>query len=282
MSNRKLTLDQQLTALEPKALDDFSRTAIGGARGALADADNPLRLNFFSTAMRILYEHMMGTLAPAEQVMQSPWFEPEKEDGRPTRRQRIAFAIQGGLLDDFVENTLSVDPDPLRSKLIKAVDDLSKQVHGREDTVVLEPPEQDAAAEEILETLSHFLEVYHDCRSAIVDPIRHELDGAAVDTLLSETILEVDVLANHHGVEHVEVERVAVKNIGPDSITYRAEGSVSVTLQWGSNSDLRQGDGAEMEESFPFDCDIETPLENLWDLSHAETSYEVDTSEWYE
>ncbi|WP_342740023.1 hypothetical protein [Bradyrhizobium sp. B117] len=45
-----------------------------GAQHALADAANPLRLNFFSTAMRILFEHMMGTLAPVDQVVQTEWF----------------------------------------------------------------------------------------------------------------------------------------------------------------------------------------------------------------
>ena len=58
--------------------------------------DNPLRLNFFSTAMRILFEHMMGTLAPVDQVVQTEWFVSEREGNVPTRGQRIVFAIQGG------------------------------------------------------------------------------------------------------------------------------------------------------------------------------------------
>src|SRR5690349_364285 len=129
-------LNDQLTALKPKALDDFSRTTLTGAQHALADIANPLRLNFFSTAMRILFEHMIGTLAPVDQVVQSEWFVSEREDKLPTRWQRIVFAIQGGLSDDFVKNALQLDITPLRRKLIKAVDNLSKHVHGREDTII--------------------------------------------------------------------------------------------------------------------------------------------------
>jgi hypothetical protein len=50
----------QLADLEKQALDEFSRLTIAGARSALVDIENPLRLNFFSAAMRILFEHMMG------------------------------------------------------------------------------------------------------------------------------------------------------------------------------------------------------------------------------
>jgi Predicted pPIWI-associating nuclease len=85
---------EAVAALKPKAIDDFSSWVIEGAERALADEENPLRLNFFSTAMRILFEHMMGTLAPEDQVIRSSWFKRQKgENDRPKRRERIVFAI---------------------------------------------------------------------------------------------------------------------------------------------------------------------------------------------
>jgi hypothetical protein len=146
-------LNDQLDALKPKAIDAFSRSAIAGAQHALADMANPLRLNFFSTAMRILFEHMIGTLAPVEQVAQSEWFVAERSDNVPTRWQRIVFAIQGGMSDSFVKSTLQIDTTPLRQKLIKAVDNLSKHVHGREDTIIEGNDEQDVAASAAIEAL---------------------------------------------------------------------------------------------------------------------------------
>jgi hypothetical protein len=272
--------NDQLDALKPKAIDAFSRSAIAGAQHALADMANPLRLNFFSTAMRILFEHMIGTLAPVEEVKQSKWFVAERPDNVPTRWQRIVFAIQGGMTDSFVKGSLQIDTMPLRQKLIKAVDNLSKHVHGREDTIIEGNDEQDAAASAAIEALGTFLDTYHECRSTILDAISEELDDAAVDALITDTILEVDELATHHSVDEVYVGDTSVQSIGADFITYRATGTVAVTLQWGSNSDLRRGDGAEAGLSFPFRCDIEVSLDDPLDVASGETDYAVDVSSW--
>ena len=274
------TLDEKIAALKPKATDEFSRSAIEGARRALADGDNPLRLNFFSTAMRILFEHMMDTLSPNDEVMRSSWFKPERESGKPTRWQRIIFAIQGGLPEAFVMQELKVYPFPLRKRLLEAIDELSKHVHGRENTVINDRDEQDAMAEITVAAVRAFLDAVSDSRSAVLEPIAEALDEAAIDALLSETLGEVDELASHYSLEEVYVDRVVVHTIGVDTITYRATGSVAVVLQWGSNSDVRRGDGAELEQSFPFHCDIELPLDDPWNLDLAETTYGVDTREW--
>jgi hypothetical protein len=273
------TLQERLLALKPKAIDAFSRLAIDGAQHALADNLNPLRFNFFSTAVRILFEHLMGKLAPIDQVKQSAWFVAGKEDGNPTRRQRIAFAIQGGLADSFVEDQLNVAVHPLRKKLIDAVDELSKHVHGREETIISGVEEQDGEAHKAIDALQSFLATYHECRMAIVDPIQEQIDDAAIDALISDTIQEVDELASHHSVDEVYVDNVSI-DIGPAHVIYRVTGTVSVTLQWGSNSDVRRGDGAEIEQSFLFWCNIEVPLNDPWDLSLGGTVYGVDTSKW--
>jgi hypothetical protein len=273
-------LTNQLDALKPKAIDAFSRSAITGAQHALVDMGNPLRLNFFSTAMRILFEHMIGTLAPIAEVTQSEWFVSERPENVPTRWQRIVFAIQGGMTDDFVKNMLQIDTAPLRQKLIKAVDNLSKHVHGREDTIVEGNDEQDVAASAAIEALGQFLDVYHECRTTILDAIQQELDDAAVNALIMDTIQEVDELASHHSVDEVYVGDTSVRSIGAHFITYRATGSVAITLQWGSNSDMRRGDGAEAGLSFPFRCDIQVSLDDPLDVASGDTDYAVDVSSW--
>ena len=274
------TLDEKIEDLKAKATDEFSRSAIEGARRALADSKNPLRLNFFSTAMRILLEHMMDTLSPNAEVMRSSWFKAEREGGKPTRWQRIIFAIQGGLSEAFVTHELKVDPLPLRKRLLEAIDEFSKHVHGRENTVISDRIEQNTMAETTVAAVAAFLDAVKDCRSAVLEPIAEALDAAAVDALLSETLGEVDELASHYSLEEIYVDRVIVHTIGVETIIYRAIGSVAVVLQWGSNSDVRRGDGAELEQSFPFYCDIELPLDEPWNLDLAETTYGVNTQEW--
>jgi hypothetical protein len=273
-------LDVLVVGLGEKVMDDFSKQVVQGARHALADTENPLRLNFFSTAMRILFEHMMDTLAPIEEVKRSSWFKTERQDGAATRWQRAVFAIQGGLSDAFVNERLNVDPRPLRRRLLSAIDDLSKHVHGREDTILTDHAAQDTTARATVTAMVAFLDAIHDCRAAILDPIAEALDDAAVDALTSDSLQEVDELASHFSLEEVYVDRTVVHAIGADAITYRAAGSVSVILQWGSNSDLRRGDGAELDQSFPFICDIEVPLDDPWALDLAEATCSVDTSSW--
>jgi hypothetical protein len=151
--------------------------------------------------MRILFEHMMGALAPIHEVKKSGWFVAQKEDGSPTRWQRVVFAIQGGLPDRLVVDALSVDIEPLRRRLLSAIDDLSKHVHAREDTIVREIVDQDREASAAIEALSILLQTYHECRSAILSPIQEALDEAAINALLYETIQEIDELASHHSID---------------------------------------------------------------------------------
>ncbi len=278
----KLTLDESVAALCPKVDDQFSGWAIEGARRALADNDNPLRLNFFSTGMRILFEHLMDTLSPEDQVVKTTWFKSERQDGKPTRGQRVLFAIQGGLSETFVRDELKVDLPPLRTRLLTAFAELSKHVHGSENTILRNRSEQDVVAERTVADMGAFLDALRECRDAVLKPISEALDSAAVDALLSDSMLEVDELASHFSVDELYVDDVAVSAIGADKITYRVTGSVEVTLQWGSNSDVERGDGAESAQSFPFDCEFQVPLDDPWDLKHAKLSYGVDVSKWHE
>jgi hypothetical protein len=274
------TADEMIAALRSKAIDRFSRWAIEGAQHALTESQNPLRLNFFSTAMRILFEHVMDTLAPEDQVVRASWFQSERPNGKPTRWQRAIFAVQGGLTEAFVKDELKVDLTPLRRRLLDTVDELSKHVHGRRKTIVRELGEQDAIVRTTVTAMKAFLDALHDCRAAVLTPIAEALDDAAIDALLGETLSSVDELASHYSLNDVDVESTTVHRIGSDSVTYRVSGSIEVTLQWGSNSDVRRGDGAEFEQSFPFWCEFELPLDNLWELDLAEPTYGVDTGEW--
>jgi Predicted pPIWI-associating nuclease len=274
---------EAVAALKPKTVDQFSGRVIDGAERALADEGNPLRLNFFSTAMRILFEHMMDMLAPREDVIQCGWFKRKKgEEDKPRRSERILFAIRGGLSEEFVRQNLHIDASPLCKRLLTAIDELSKHIHGRENTVILDASEQDTVAAATVAAMGAFLDTMGECRAAVLEPIAQALDEAAVDALITETIGDIDELASHHSLEEVDVEDLTVERIGPATITYRAKGSVSVVLQWGSNSDVSRGDGIELPQTFPFYCDIEVPLEELWDLSFAEINYGVDTGDWRE
>lgn len=274
-------MSEKLEEMKAVAPDPFCVTCLDSAIKVLADEGNVFRVNFYSTAMRIMYEHLANNLSPTEEVMQAPWYKPAKEDGRPTRKQRLIFAVQGGLSDDYISDDLGIDIGDIHAKLVKAIDDLSHHIHARESTIISEVAEQNAIVEATATAMSDFLTLFADCRREIVSVIEETVSEAAIDALLSETILAIDELANHHSIEDIYVEKVRVKRIGADEIVYEVEGEVSAGLQWGSNSDVRNGDGAEIDESFPFSAEITVPLEDMFDVSRGEVVYGVDTSDWY-
>lgn len=273
--------EDRLYALAPLAPDDFFRITIEGAASVLRDQANPLRLNLFSTAIRMLFEHVMGTLAPDGEVEACAWYRPIEGQAKPVRAQRIQYWLQGGLTDGYLEDELGLEPQELRIELLRAFNKLSKHVHGRADTLVRDPAEQATEAEATVAAVEELIHAYHDCRAALIDPLAERLDEGAVDNLLSETILSIDELASHHTIEEIYTERTEVASISPSTVRYSATGSVSVTLQWGSNSDLRRGDGADLDESFPFQCLFDVPIDDPRDLSQAEIVSGVDTSSWY-
>ncbi len=134
----------------------------------------------------------MDRLSPTHEVARTSWFKPEADDGKPTRAQHIKFAIHGGLSEEFVKERLKVELEPLRRRVLDSISDLSKQIHGREDIIVLDQNEQFEFAAGAVSAMDDFFTVVSECREAVLRSIAEALDEAAVNALLSETIMEVE------------------------------------------------------------------------------------------
>lgn len=274
--------EEILRGLKHLAPDEFSKNLLDSAAGVIGDHGNFLRLNYFSVAVRVFFEHIMGTLSPDAEVSTCPWFQLEKEQDKPTRSQRVKYWLQGGLSDEFLVDELGLNPEPLRKRLMQAFNRLSKHVHVRENTVVLDPTLQSAEIVRAVSAVEELLLSYHDCRNELLEPLIETLDEEAVDALMSETIGEIDELASHHYLEEICTEDTRVLDIGARFVKYQASGTVSVLLQYGSNSDVRRGDGAEMNTSFPFAVEFEVPVEEPRDLRNAIIISGVNTDSWFD
>ena len=77
-----------------------------------------------------------------------------------------------------------------------------------------------------------------------------ENDAAAVEAVLSDSLVGIDELASHFSVEEVSVGSAKVTAIDDQCIHIEVKGSIDCILQFGSNSDIRRGDGAEIPQSF--------------------------------
>ena len=90
----------------------FQRSIFDAAVKSFNQTGNPLRLNNFATNLRELSRIMLADLAPDKNIKACGWFVQQYgNDGKPfiERAQRIKYAVQAGLPDDFVQDTLEID-----------------------------------------------------------------------------------------------------------------------------------------------------------------------------
>jgi hypothetical protein len=271
-------LDHLAGSLNPVLLDEFSREVLKGSLMAFKALDNPLRLSQFSTGIRELIGHTLASLATDDEVKAASWFQVETQDGRPTRRQRVKFAIQGGMTDAAITD-LQVDTAEIDLKVRKVVDELSKYTHVRPDTLRVDPEEAEAFSCDAIATFLEFFEILDDCCMSIRRAVESGVDEHALEVFTQDVYNEIDILSTRSSVDAVQIDKFEVVAIGPAVITYRVSGYVYVNLSYGSKSDFRNDMGAEISTDFPFNMTTTAPVGNI---SHFENAIaRIDTSSWY-
>ena len=88
---------------------------------SLDQVTNPLRLNHFATTLRELSRIVLKRLAPDAQIKACAWYAQIRGQPDVTRHQRITYAVQAGLLDTFVANTLLLDVARMRKDLLDCI-----------------------------------------------------------------------------------------------------------------------------------------------------------------
>lgn len=262
---------------------DFEKALFLAALGNLADGGNPLRFNNFAYAMRELVRHVMARLAPDDEVRACDWYKNEIDRSNGiSRRQRVYYAVQGGLSDEYVTDELGIDVGEIHRRLRDSIDNLSKHTHIEENTFNLSGEEIERFVNETLAAVVDFFQTVTGCRTILVEALREHLDASIVNAAISETILSIDELATHHSIDAVYTEQVHIRQIDAHFIHFVAEGTVECELQWGSNSDLRRGDGATLDQDFPFTCELISSVDDPRAIVAEENSFRADTSLWWE
>lgn len=274
-------MNEHINLIESHLENDFERELFKAVQANLKDTKNALRLNNFAYSARELVRIVLDRLAPTEDVIRCPWYKDETGvKNKPTRAQRILFAIHGGLETDYVEKRFDIPVTHTKACIIQNIDILSKYTHIT-DEVFNVPDAEDALSLDALSSLSNFFKMLGGCRAHVMEKLSEEvINDEVIDSYLSETDLALDELATHHSIEHVEVYEVVLDSIGYDSYRLKAYGNVYVGLQWGSNSDLRNGDGATMDESFPLEAELRSPFEDVNDVELVWVG--ANTSEWWD
>jgi hypothetical protein len=269
------------TPLEELLEPGFELSLYRAAVQNLKDLSNPLRLNNYAYAARELSRHILHRLAPDSEVKSCSWYkEDPSQPGVIARTQRAQYAIQGGLSEQYVRDELGVDIDTTKKALADAIRNLNKFTHIEEGVFNLPPATVDAHVAATEAALDELCRTIVEVRAELLDKLGEKIDSAVVDRSLSETIIEVDELATHHTIEEVHTDDVDVVQITSERIVMLANGTLSVELQWGSNSDIRRGDGAIIPISFPFTCNLSAPVDSPEQIDSDDDTIRVDTSSW--
>jgi hypothetical protein len=251
---------------------------------SLNETKNKLRYNNFAYSIRELSRHFLYTLSPEINIKECVWFKVETTDGKPTRTQRIKYAIQGGISDEILEEWgFEIDELKETIKLVKStIDTLSKYTHINPDVFNLTDLKIEQNSETVLKAFIQFVETIENYK----EEIKSFLDGHIEDHMISSVVTNffenVDQLAPHHSLNYSDVTDYHISKITDKEIIVDVFGDLHVTLEYGSKQERRDGDGLDLEESFPFETKIKYEIDKNFPTDKFEIDeYDVDTSEWY-
>ena len=244
--------------------------------------NNPLRVNNFATGLRELTRLVLDYSAPEKSIKSCPWYVEEKnEHGKViiTRAQRIKYAVQAGLPDNFVASLLVDVPETIRvfGDLTKR---MNKLTHLTEETFGIDDYAADRFAGIALETFNLLLETIDDCRAQLHSAVEERAQDVLTDDILEGTITALEEIATHYEIDEVNINRLKLDYLGPDQIVFKASGTVDCTLQYGSDSDVGNDSGMRVDDHYPLTCEFVADVSTPMDLKVKKLH--VDNSSFYE
>ena len=278
-------MDSLKQSILPYLKTDFEKNLLEAAIKNLEDDENKLRLNNFAYAARELTRHYLKRLAPDEEVLNAPWFIPNdpKKPKAITREQRIRYAIQGYLSDEFREHELKIDLDEVSNNLKKSIDDLNKYTHVEPSTFDVDITTVTDVSYNIMEDTLRFFMTIDEAQIQVGKAVDACIDEEMLSQFYIETHNEIDMLATHHEVLSYMVTSITQLDKDVETITMQANGVVNVRLQYGSDGDMRRGDGYETEIQLPFTSTFTANYKNQEGNIHIECAeVEVDNDSFFE
>jgi len=267
--------------------NQFQRDLFDASIENLNASENKLCYNNFAYSIRELSRHILKELSPDAKVLNSPWYRneiPERDNGI-TRAQRIKFAIQGGLSNDYVRDILQLEEQISEKKknLVKQIGKLSKYTHINEDTFGIN---EESVKEKSIETLLAFKEfaiMIEETKSQLMIKLEDITNNELVSEAISNVYSEIDILAPRHHIQNVLATRSTVTGISDKYVKVNSQGTVFVVLEYGNREERANSDGLDLPLEFPFDSNLDFEIKETFpDDSNEVKSFEVDTSSWYE
>jgi len=263
---------------------DHLNRMLAGALESYMDATNPLRYANAATNLRELMREFLAKVAPDEETKLRYDFEPDPTShmGGVTRKHRISYAIYGALPRALFPEQFVDDADAMAEELSADINRLSKFTHVTAG--ILEKDETDAAPilAAVLQRFIQLIEAIEKGKQLAFEKLTlliHE----SLDRLFTEGIFDdLDTLSSHTRPQDVDDVEVKIESVDDEWIHFTGTGSVNCDLQWGSDSDVSKGDGAEGSMSFPFTFAGQAPTNDPTSVKVERDQIQIDISEFYE
>jgi len=250
----------------------------------LNDTGNKLRYNNFAYSIRELSRHFLYRLSPDENVKACSWFKELTENGKPTRKQRMKYAIQGGITEEILKR-LNFDTKELDKEVTlikKTIDSLSKYTHINEDTFDLKISKVDEMSQKVFMSLEILVDKIRMCRNNILEFLSELIEESLLEEIIFNNYENVDALARRYSINDSDINNYYISEISNDSIVVSVSGDINFILEYGSNSERREGDGHDINISFPFSTKIHFKITDEFPKSEFEVDeFGVNTEKWY-
>lgn len=262
--------------------DKFLETLCEGAWLVARDKANPIRGNLVASALREIFGHIVHSLAPDAEVRKCTWFVQAKDTNTVTRRQKACYIVHAGLPTSFIEGDLKLVTDDCIDPLLEAFDRLNKATHVRAETIVFKGKEVRQIISSVLQGLLKLLDAAAHARADLEHVMSEVMHHAVFDSLINETIQELDELSTHTTVDGHFIDGVRVVELGAEQVVYEVTGEVEVELQYGSNSDVRNDMGARIDDSYPYKATVSSRAATPMRIRAEDVNLIVDNSSFYE
>ncbi len=249
--------------------DSFEKDLLAAAVAYLDREDDLLRFSSFCYSIRELLRHVLSRLSPDEQVKACAlWYEPETSSGIPSSRQRLFYAIWGGMSQHLLREVLNIDIRKSWNDIRVSFKTISSTAHITPETINISHEECKRQGQELLKSLSTIFSQISACREDIANSLQQYIDGKLLDTFISISFSELNLNNSRVVVHSSRLTSFKVVNIDSHAIYIEGNGTVIATLSNGNEEGV--------EETYPFSFHCTSNVMDPKQLSISADNIEID------
>ncbi|MGB3227084.1 MAG: hypothetical protein WBB02_03845 [Saprospiraceae bacterium] len=244
---------------------EFERELCKAAFDNLSQETNKLKFSNFSYTLRELIRHTLVRLSPDKHILNCSWYTnqiPDSEN-RITRAQRIKYSIQGGIDDNTINNVLNLDIDNLNTQWKDVLEVLNKYTHINEDALNISSELISSHVNECIFCFHELFRSIKEARETIIIKLEQRIEETIIDQVISNYIEEIGEMATHYWTNGLDIDNYEITDIDHKNIMIEVTGNIYATLQYGSDSDVRNDIGGTIDKDFQFKAIIQQKILNL-------------------